>query len=93
MSLHETARPTDTIFDTLCNMGFTDDYVHRSLKLYEKHYNIIKQGYETEIIREIIFRLNIKDKLKQSQIILYSKVNLKQALEIMNFSSYYISIA
>eukprot|EP01084_Bolivina_argentea_P139319 245099_1 len=69
------------VFDALLKMGYSHHLVNRSLMLYEKHYNVNIVGYDNPIITEIIFRISIKDKLKQSQTIYYSKVNLIQVLE------------
>lgn len=85
--------PRHNIIDNLFNMGFEKHHINRSLKLYEKHYNIIKIGYDTKIITEIIFRLKCKDNLKKFETKYYSKVNIKQSLEAIGFSLKYINIA
>ena len=80
------------MFETLYSMGF-DGYVNRSLNLYEKHYDIDTIGYNMDIIIEIIFRLQIKDKLKESQTIYHSKPNLIQKLQSMEFRLDFINVA
>eukprot|EP01083_Nonionella_stella_P186795 684914_1 len=96
MALQTSADVRYIVSDTLFNMGFAPNYIRRSLKLYEKHYDCSKIGYDIATITEIIYRLSIKDKLKQSraqQKIYHSKVNLEQALECIGFTTNYIDMA
>ena len=78
---------------TLTMLGVEFKYIHRALKVFEKHYG---QKYNIEIIIEIIYRLKVKDKLKhqkQSQNIFESKVNIENVLLSMDFSPHYIKRA
>eukprot|EP01084_Bolivina_argentea_P088233 159325_1 len=68
-------------------LGIEDKYIHRSLKVYEKHYGF---KYKIEIILEIIYRLQVKDKLKKQkkrQNIFNSRDDAFEILLSMNFSS------
>lgn len=65
-------------------------YIHRSLKLYTKHYGT---QYNIEVIIEIIYRLKVKDKLKyqkRQQNIFKSRTSAQNVLLSMDFSPYYI---
>eukprot|EP01083_Nonionella_stella_P206002 749676_1 len=87
LQYQRSSAPRKILSDVLIKMGFEKRYIHRSLTVYEKHYNVMHIGYNIPILKEIIFRIKIKDILKDSQITYHSKVNLHHALESMDFSS------
>eukprot|EP01084_Bolivina_argentea_P223221 377720_1 len=70
-----------------------DPYIIRALIVYEKHYGT---KYNITIIREIIYRLHIKDKLKklkQNKKVPQSRNDVKNALLSFNFHINYINVA
>eukprot|EP01084_Bolivina_argentea_P261071 441062_1 len=94
MSLNQQRLTKGIAYDHLSEMGFKQNRIKRAFKLFEKSYPI----YNIGVIKEIIYRLTIKDKLKQikkgsNSRIYYSRVNVKQALEAMCFDEYHIDLA
>eukprot|EP01083_Nonionella_stella_P133028 404476_1 len=74
-------------------LGFSDEYIHRALKIHCKHYG---NEYKPEVVIEIIFRLKVKDKLKKQkreQNIFGSSESVAQILLSMDFTPYDIQMA
>ena len=94
MSLSSQRLTKDTALDHFLTMGFKESRINRALKLYESNYPI----YNICVVKELIYRLNIKDKIKKfkkhnNTTTYYSRVNVKQALESLTFHAYYIDLA
>ena len=74
----------------LMSLGFSKGYAHRAISVYQNNYGI---KYDLNIIKEIIYRLLIKDKLKQYKklkSIHQTRNEIQQTLYSMNFDSYHI---
>mmetsp|Transcript_2699 Transcript_2699/g.5108 ORF Transcript_2699/g.5108 Transcript_2699/m.5108 type:complete len:508 (-) Transcript_2699:99-1622(-) len=92
-SYRDSERQDGDVVDRLQRMGFDKHRINRSLKLYARHYNVDKIGWDIDTVTEIIFRLKIKDQLKKTQRKFSSKVSLIRALEAMEFRTSFINIA
>merc|ERR1712154_41376 len=71
--------------------GFDKNYTTRSLAVYQKHYG---KGYDIKVIRELIYRLSIKDKikeLKKVQNLYQSRDAVEEILLSLNFSKKYVN--
>lgn len=83
----------DEIFRSLTHSGYNKARIDRALHVYEKNYAI----YDHTIIKEILYRLTVKDKVKQYQklhkTIFESRSSLKQALFEMDLHDYYVDLA
>ena len=94
MSLAQQKLTKDTILDQLQIMGFHPKRINRAIKLYEKRYPI----YNLHVVKEIVYRLAVKDRLKKLQKspehnVYRSRVNVQMALESMSFHDHYIDLA
>ena len=54
--------PKQNVENTLQTLGFDQNYIRRSLKVYDHNYDV--DGYDIGVLTEIIFRLKVKDSLK-----------------------------
>jgi len=79
------------IHKVLTRAGFDENYTKRALVVYEKYYG---HNYDIRIIREIIYRLTIKDKLKELKRVktfYQSREAVERILLALNFSSHYVN--
>jgi len=53
----------DDVHAMLVNLGFTDNYINRAFKVYEKNYGM---SYDVDMLTELIVRLQNKDKNKKN---------------------------
>eukprot|EP01084_Bolivina_argentea_P220804 374130_1 len=81
------------IGSALMQKGFDDNRIERAIHLYETNYPI----YDVNVIEEIIYRLTIKDKVKVyhklNKTIFKSRDNIKDALQSMDMSEYFVELA
>eukprot|EP01084_Bolivina_argentea_P171552 297214_1 len=74
----------------LNEVGFEKARIDRALRVYEANYAI----YDVTTIREIIYQLSIRDKLKQwkqsNQTMFYSRIQARKALKTFDVHDYYI---
>ena len=94
MSLSQQKLTKDTILEQLEIMGFHAKRIKRAVKLYEKRYPI----YSLHVVKEIVYRLAVKDRLKRlkrspEHNVYRSRVNVQMALQSMSFHDHYIDRA
>eukprot|EP01083_Nonionella_stella_P184150 667527_1 len=78
----------------LIQRGFNKGFTLRGIKVYEEHYG--NKEYDLAVVEEIIYRLAVKDKLKQLtavQNLYQSRQGVHEILSNLNFSSRYIHLA
>eukprot|EP01083_Nonionella_stella_P083753 231643_1 len=82
------------VCELLVRRGFGSRFTSRGVVVYEKHYG--KTQYDLAIVEEIIYRLAVKDKMKQLKAVqnLYqSREAVHEILSSLNFSTRYINLA
>eukprot|EP01083_Nonionella_stella_P130879 397333_1 len=80
--------------EVLIRRGFPKEYVRRAIYVYEKHYG--STDYDLNIIGEIIYRLQVKDRIKQLKSVqsLYESPDIvRRILSELGFSDRYINLA
>eukprot|EP01083_Nonionella_stella_P151119 482481_1 len=83
----------EDMLHVLLNAGFDKHYIERSLAVYVKHYG---DEFDLNVLREIIYRLTIKDKikeLKRVQNLYQSRDAVQDILISLNFSVSYVETA
>eukprot|EP01083_Nonionella_stella_P013388 37713_1 len=79
-----------TITNRMIEMGFDANYSKRSVYVYTKHYGI---DYDMNVLMEIMFRLHVKDQLKEARktrSIYPLRSQIIAIVKTMHFSSRYI---
>ena len=70
----------------LTKSGISSILAERALALYDRHYDILADGYDLPTIREILFRISVKDSIKECQPIYESEKDVMDILNSMGFS-------